>query len=225
MAKVSADRRDEYFRERREALLDAALKVLSRDGFERATMSEIAREASVAKGTIYNYFSSKGEVLACVLQERTRLLERILEDVEVTPTEALTAIAQVFLDETIDRQPELARLVLLESPRFPELAREMLGRLLAAGNRTVAHYLERQAELGRLDPRPDWETTSLGFFGMLVAYLLGHEILAGSEMLPAKRTAFVRDAVDVFLYGVSSRRPDQQTDGTGRCPLSITTTG
>lgn len=207
MARVSADKREEYLEERRELLLDAALTVLSRDGFDKATMAAIAEQAGIAKGTVYNYFQSKEDVLAAVLYERTTQLERVLEDENMTPEAALTTIAHLFLAETLDRKPGLARLVLLESPKFPALAQEMLDRLLTAGNRTVARYLDHQASLGRLRRRPRPEATSMSFFGMLVGYLLAKDILAGGELLPASREEYVAEVVDVFLRGLNQPQP------------------
>ncbi len=212
MARVSAERREEYLEGRRELLIDAALAVLSRDGFDRATMAAIAEEAGTAKGTIYNYFQSKEDVLAAVLCERTTQLERILEDNTMCPEATLTAIAHLFLAETLDRKPGLARLVLLESPRFPSLAREMLTRLLTAGNRTVAAYLDHQASLGRLRVRPQPEATSMSFFAMLVGYLLAKDILAGGELLPASREEYVKEAVDIFLNGLAQQPQSDQSD-------------
>ena len=208
MARVSAKRREEYLEERREMLLDAALAIISRDGFDRATMAEIAENAGMAKGTVYNYFETKEDILTALLRERAQQFEHVLEDDTVPPRTALTAIAEVFLAETVDNHPELARLVLLESPRFPDLAREMLGRMLQAGNRTVARYLERQAAAGHVRPLRQPEATSMSFFGMLVSYILVKDILAGPEMLPAPRQDYITEIVDIFLSGICPREGD-----------------
>src|SRR5688572_17662059 len=42
-----------------DALLDAAERVLARDGFEAMTTARIAAEAGVGKATVYHYFASK----------------------------------------------------------------------------------------------------------------------------------------------------------------------
>jgi AcrR family transcriptional regulator len=57
--KVSSPKRDM----RQRQLLDAALRVFSRDGFDGASVASIADEAGVAKGSVYLYFDSK-EALA-----------------------------------------------------------------------------------------------------------------------------------------------------------------
>jgi len=54
--------------ERKRQILQAALEVFSRKGFGSATIPDIAAEAGVAVGTIYNYFSSKHELFVTVIK-------------------------------------------------------------------------------------------------------------------------------------------------------------
>lgn len=58
-----------------EAILAAAVKLFTRFGFRRTSMDDIAREAGVAKGTLYLYFAGKAEVFRAMQQ-------RNLEDSE-----------------------------------------------------------------------------------------------------------------------------------------------
>ena len=61
-----AEKRDKYQR-----ILRAAIAVFARRGVFRATISEIAREAGVADGTIYLYFRNKNDILVKFFEERT----------------------------------------------------------------------------------------------------------------------------------------------------------
>ena len=45
------------------AMLKAAENIFARKGFHAATVSDIARKAKVSEGTIYEYFTSKEELL------------------------------------------------------------------------------------------------------------------------------------------------------------------
>ena len=54
---------------RRSEILDAGRRVFARRGFADATVDEIAREAGIAKGTIYLYYKSKGDVYAAAARE------------------------------------------------------------------------------------------------------------------------------------------------------------
>ena len=50
-------------KESRQGILDAALEVFAKQGYNSATVNEIAKTASISKGLMYNYFKSKDEVL------------------------------------------------------------------------------------------------------------------------------------------------------------------
>lgn len=64
---------------RRTQILDAATRVFAEKGFHRAKIKEIAREAGVAGGTIYNYFRNK-EDLAFALLDRLNETEQRAAD-------------------------------------------------------------------------------------------------------------------------------------------------
>ena len=54
-------------RRRRDDIVQAALEIFDRDGFEAAKMEDIARQAEVAKGTLYLYFDTKNDLLEAVI--------------------------------------------------------------------------------------------------------------------------------------------------------------
>ena len=62
-------KRDVVAEFRRSEILDAARRVFAHRGFANATVDEIAREAGIAKGTIYLYYKSKGDVYAAAARE------------------------------------------------------------------------------------------------------------------------------------------------------------
>lgn len=57
---------DELVRERRELLVQAAIEVFLEKGFHNATVRDIGRAAKMTQGTIYNYVSSKDDILYLV---------------------------------------------------------------------------------------------------------------------------------------------------------------
>ncbi|MEF2232261.1 MAG: TetR/AcrR family transcriptional regulator, partial [Pseudodesulfovibrio sp.] len=57
--------------EKRRRLMDAAMRLFDRDGFEGTTAKAVAREAGVSIGTFYAYFSDKKELLMDILAEHT----------------------------------------------------------------------------------------------------------------------------------------------------------
>jgi AcrR family transcriptional regulator len=63
MTTTGSGRRARRAEKRRQDIIEAAARVFARKGFERATTREIALEADVSEGTIYNYFASKQQLL------------------------------------------------------------------------------------------------------------------------------------------------------------------
>jgi TetR/AcrR family fatty acid metabolism transcriptional regulator len=86
--RVSARRRDDARAgDKRERILRAAVKVFARKGFYASRVSEIAKAAGVADGTIYLYFKSKDELLTSLFEDRiTRLLEVLRREIDAVPS-------------------------------------------------------------------------------------------------------------------------------------------
>lgn len=66
-------------RDKREAILQAAWELIRHHGYSRVTISEIAREAGVGKGTAYLYFRSKRDIMLALVDKTN---SRITDDLE-----------------------------------------------------------------------------------------------------------------------------------------------
>lgn len=74
LGELSGDRSDKRF-----TILAAAQEVFAEYGFHRAKVETIAERASVAKGTVYLYFTSKKELLTALMEDRMSRLARLIE--------------------------------------------------------------------------------------------------------------------------------------------------
>ncbi len=77
---------------KRARILSAATALFIRHGYRRASLDEVAREAGVAKGTLYLYFASKADLLiAAITEEKKEILERFRSvlDADVSGPERL----------------------------------------------------------------------------------------------------------------------------------------
>jgi len=64
-------------------ILEAAVKVFAKQGFYQSTISQIAKEARVADGTIYLYFKNKDDILVQFFNYKTKqVFERFKKEVE-----------------------------------------------------------------------------------------------------------------------------------------------
>jgi AcrR family transcriptional regulator len=88
---------------KRSQILDAAEKLLLRDGYDATPMAAIARRAGVANAAVYWYFPSKDDVLAAVLKRRQ---ERAL----ATAPDAATASLDDRVIALLEQLDEVANL-------------------------------------------------------------------------------------------------------------------
>ncbi|PJB83306.1 MAG: TetR family transcriptional regulator [Acidobacteria bacterium CG_4_9_14_3_um_filter_49_7] len=66
--------------EKRNKIIHAAIRIFARNGYFNSRVSEIAKEAGVADGTIYIYFKSKNEILSAIFDEALDKFVRVSED-------------------------------------------------------------------------------------------------------------------------------------------------
>ena len=73
----------EEMRQRSAAIiLQAALELFGHKGYHSTSISQIAKEAGVSKGLIYNYFSSKEALLEAIVVEAAKVGEGLMEILE-----------------------------------------------------------------------------------------------------------------------------------------------
>ena len=107
----------ERVQDKRERILSAALKVFADRGFYNAKVSEVAREAGVADGTIYLYFRNKDDLLISLFEDRMDyLITRLVEELERVGGSAVDRIRRmVFMHLSIAHEsPDLAEFITVE---------------------------------------------------------------------------------------------------------------
>ena len=94
----------------------AAVEVISREGFFNTRMQDIADEAALAVGTIYNYFSSKDEVLSYIFEAEMKRRMKIMAELKeknLTIREFLTQFLNKHFAVLIEN-PDLGRVLVRE---------------------------------------------------------------------------------------------------------------
>jgi len=88
------------------AVLEAATKVLAKEGSQRFTTARVAEKAGVSVGSLYQYFPNKAAILFRLQidewRETADLLRDILEDREKPPLERLRILAHSFIRSECD---------------------------------------------------------------------------------------------------------------------------
>lgn len=74
------------------AIFEAAIKVFSIDGYDGATMDDMAQEAGVAKGTLYYHFKSKEEIFRYIITEGVELIKEQINEVSKKQKDSLSKL-------------------------------------------------------------------------------------------------------------------------------------
>ena len=135
-------------------VLAGARAVFMADGFEGASVDEIARVAGVSKATLYSYFPDKRLLFIEVANiECTVMAERALELIQecAPPREVLTIAARHIVPFLLsDFAQQTFRICLAERDRFPELARAFYASGPEMGRKRLTDYMAKAAARGEL---------------------------------------------------------------------------
>jgi AcrR family transcriptional regulator len=184
-------------------VLEGARRVFMRDGFEGASVDEIAREAQVSKATLYSYFPDKRLLFSEVARlECNRQAEEAMEVIAKGATiehvlhEAATRILRFFLS---DFGQQVFRICVSESHRFPELGQRFYASGPGLVRERLSKVLRPYVEAGIL--RIDDMDLAANQFGELCKGDLFIRSLCGmcQEVSETDIERVVNGAVEMFL--------------------------
>ena len=107
-------------------IITAATKVFAKKGFFNARISDIAKEAKVADGTIYLYFNNKYDILISVFEEEIgKIVEQIKKSLaeETDPRKMLEIFATKHL-QTMKKNKNLAEVIQIELRQTNKLIKD-----------------------------------------------------------------------------------------------------
>jgi AcrR family transcriptional regulator len=158
----------ERARERRNDILDAALRVFARAGYHLASVEAIAREARTSKGGVYFHFPSK-EALFLLLLDRAATQLRVRAEAaiaaEADPVAKVDAALWTVLDAFAAHR-DLARLFLIEGSAAGRPIRERIAELHGEFTRLIRDQLDAAIAAGAIPP-VDSGLVAQAWFGAL----------------------------------------------------------
>jgi AcrR family transcriptional regulator len=109
-----------------EAVLDAVVKILKRDGVDAVTTNRIAEVAGVSIGSVYQYFPDKRAIFIALHDRHAEQIGRLVEKTLVQhASSSLDDLLRALVDAIVDAHapdPELYELLQTEIPHRPAAA-------------------------------------------------------------------------------------------------------
>ena len=142
---------------KRRLILDAAVRVFARQGYDASRVGDVAKEAGVAYGLVYHYFGSKEAVLEAVFRAGWgRLLAAVAlaEGTGQTAPDQLELVVKIVLRTWRD-DPDLVRLLVREITRSPHITDELdeIGQAFASLQRIIVRGQAEGTFRADLDPQ------------------------------------------------------------------------
>lgn len=193
------DRADKH-----DLILEAAIEVFAEKGFHHARISDIARRAGVADGTIYLYFRNKDDVLLTIFEEKMGVLidglHAALAGVD-DPFEQIRRFAHYHFRQVHDHRAlaEVLQIELRLSNKFlkeyrPEKLWEYLG--------VFAGIVREGQARGLIRPELDGFVLMWAFFGALDEIAMQWVLAKRREKFSLEATA--ETVAEVFIRGIAA---------------------
>ena len=193
---------------RRDQVLDAATRVFAERGFHKATIKQIASEAGVADGTIYNYFTDKSELLLDLL-DRINETDQRAEHLAELGAEDFRGLFKVYLGhrtKVLKDNLELLQAVLPEVMVNEPLRKRYFDTILSPTYELAKGQFEVLQAEGVLKP---FDTDLL--LRLIPGTLLGLAVLGmlGDETVYERWDKFSNIISDLLLNGLVSNEPEE----------------
>jgi AcrR family transcriptional regulator len=193
---------------RPDEILDAALDAFIANGFDAATMDDIARRAGVTKGALYLYFESKEAMLRALIEREVRpLIQRVeaLSQLETDDPAALIKQALMLVTGALanPRLFALPRLIISLSGRFPDLAKDYREGVVGPARAAIGRLVARGVSLGQfraVDPT----AAARAIVGPMMFEVLWTHVLGGESEL-GRSTGWIEAQIDVLINGLSAK--------------------
>ena len=190
-------------KEKNEAILEAAKQLFGHYGYRRTAIDDIAREARIAKGTVYLYFKSKEEIFRALCQQ---LLDTVLFSAEEARQMAgsidqrlrrMLAAKFDYLFELVHRSPHARELIDAKNQLSADIFSQADRRYLRILSAMIADAAE-QGELDLTRAGVDADTAA----ELLIRSAAGNELYGSTPPTPAMLRKRLDALVRVFLSGL-----------------------
>ena len=195
--------------DRREQVIDAAIRVFARKGFHRTINRDIAREAGITSGLIYYYFQSKEELLQAIVETRSplRLMQSIPQQtLEMPPAQFLPfLILQVLEIVESETNVNLLRIFLPELLHNAEILESLRTQVIGQLVGFFRGYYTRQQELGHVGSQIDPTFQAHMTISCLVGFLMRRQIVNDPTVTHYSHQELATLLTTTILKGIEAR--------------------
>lgn len=150
-------------------IIDAAVVVISENGYHQAQVSKIAKQAGVADGTIYLYFKNKEDILISMFREKMAVFSESVQPLIEKETKAANKLLKLIQNHfsILSQDPNLAIVTQLELRQSNKEIRLLINEVLKEYLKLVDTILKDGMETGEFAPDLDVRLARQMIFGTI----------------------------------------------------------
>ena len=183
-------------------IIEAAVRVFARKGYYNSRVSDIAREAGIAAGTIYLYFKTKDDILVTLFRDKMAEFVGALRKAIAEEPDAASKVRRLVSLHfcMLEENPQLAEVVQVELRQGQKFFRGASSQEIGAYFALIGSVLDEGVAEGRFRSSLPVKVATKMLFGamdqMATSWVLGKR---------GYRLADTADAVaEIFLQGVAA---------------------
>lgn len=206
MSARTTGRRAEKHRETFRRVTATAARLFAARGYAGTTIEEVAAEAGVSPGTVYNHFGTKGAILFAVMMVRsTEDLDAAVAALDVarlSVLDAVMAVVMTYISPMLELDRDLAAEVFGAS--FQPARRVMLADFESRDERAIGHLveiLEAYRARGAIRPDADPQQAAMLVFSVVALAII---VYLTADTLPVPMIGpFIRAHVELAMRGIA----------------------
>jgi AcrR family transcriptional regulator len=189
--------------ERREAILQTAIRLFAQNGFRGTTTRELAQAVGVSEPVLYQHFPSKSDLYKAIIETLMERVEEMPWDGLGLPLDQyLSGLAASILDFH-DKNSNYIRILLYSGLEGHELSRIFHERHACKVFEALSKGIQRRMEDGSVRADLDPTLTARAFVMMISDVGLKQVVMPG-EQSAGERQRLVDQMVNIFLHGIQS---------------------
>ena len=193
--------------DRRQQIMDIAMTLFARQGFEGTTTREIARSAGVNEAIIFRHFPSKEDLYWAIIQRKCQSAGRAqMIGEKIAAGESDLAIFSSIAENMLTRNrndSDITRLLLFTALERHELSNEFFSGYVAQQYEMLADYIRRRIADGAFRA-VDATLAARGFLGMVIYHYLIQELFGGRKQQEFDPRETGRILAEIWLRGVTA---------------------
>jgi TetR/AcrR family transcriptional regulator, acrAB operon repressor len=189
---------------------EAALRVFTRQGFHGTSVREIAAEAGVSLGNLYNYYKTKEDIFESLVKRFDQRMARIMAtrlapligSLDPSNLHKLSGVVR----EIVRDHPDFWRLMYIDVVEFGNRHLEHIFRDLVPILRRLNPQLPQKKVSGGIDPTVAFAAIYLQFF----TYYLVETLFGGKQHLGLPEDEAISQLIRLFTAGLGSNGNGKQ---------------